>query len=90
MHSTQTLNFSATDLNGIGKINAIKAVREYATQTFGQTAGLKESKDFIDSLCSKISEARKKAFDDSLRELLKNNSVYELADYIYYFAGPTF
>ena len=38
------------EIKGYGKINMIKAIREYCLNTFGVTPGLKVSKDLADDI----------------------------------------
>lgn len=57
MFEESSKNFSFVPVNVLeNKINAIKLIREFTEYAFGLTgaAGLKEAKDFIDTICTRV------------------------------------
>ena len=56
----------------VEKFNAIKAVRQFTLDTFGTTAELRISREFIDALNVQIESDQTSAFDKYVAESLRN------------------
>lgn len=56
------------------KIEAIKAVRQFTADTFGITAGLRISKEFVDAVIAQMNSAQIEAFESAV-VLAKNSGL---------------
>lgn len=71
------------------KIEAIKAIRDL-TRSLGLDAGLKESKDFVDSLWGRKEDTARQEVKDKIREFAQTSNMESGKDLIEYIKGVFF